>query len=74
MSKEVKETALAEGKSSIMPTRDNNVRVMTSQHETGGKNHIVYSFKMYTPPEHNLRHNLSVRENVHLYKQHFGTR
>ena len=47
VSKEVKENALAsKGKSSIMPTGNNNLRksrlrVATSQYETGGKNHIV---------------------------------
>ena len=46
------------------------MRVATSQHETGGKNHKVCSVKMYIPPEHNLR----VRENIHWNKQHFGTR
>ena len=50
VSKEVKENALeSEEKSSIMPTRNNNrrksMRATTSQHGTGGKNHIVCSVK-----------------------------
>ena len=53
VSKEIKENALAsEGESSIMPTRNNNLTqkinmpVTTSQHETGGKKHIVCTVKM----------------------------
>ena len=38
-----------------------NMHVATSQHETGGKNRIVCSVKMWTPPEHNL----PVRGNIH---------
>ena len=44
-----------------------NMRVATSQHETGSKNHIVCTVKMQTPPEHNL----PVRKNIHWKKQHF---
>ena len=68
----------AEGKSSVMPTRNNNRRkpIYVSRAlrmKQAEKNHIFFSVKMmtlYRPPEHNL----VVRENIHsLNKQHFGT-
>ena len=51
-------------------TSENQYRVATPQRETGAKNHIVCSLKMYSPPEHNR----PIRENIHCNKQHFGTR
>ena len=45
------------------------MRVMISQHEISGKNHIC-SVKTQTPPEHSL----PVREKIHWNKHQFGKR